>query len=251
MSALDRFDAVLFDLDGVLTSTAVQHFAAWKQTFDDVLRRRAEQRGEPFRPFEQDDYNRDVDGIPRYDGVRSFLAARGIELDEGKPEDPPEADTVHGLGNRKNELVNTIIRDDGVDAYEGSLRLLRHLRERGIRTAVVSSSRNCLMVLEAVGITDLFDARVDGVVAAELGLPGKPAPDTFLEAVRRLGVPAGRAVVIEDAVSGVEAGKRGNFGLVVGVDRAGQAAALRDHGADLVVNDLAELLHDLPTSGRS
>lgn len=241
MSALDPFDAVLFDLDGVLTSTAVQHFTAWKRVFDDVLRRRVEQRGEPFRPFEQDDYNRAVDGVPRYDGVRNFLAARGIELDEGTPEDSPDADTVHGLGNRKNELVNAIIRDDGVDAYEGSLRLLRYLRTRGTRTAVVSSSRNCRMVLEAVGITDLFDARVDGVVAAELGLPGKPAPDTFLEAARRLDVPARRAAVIEDAVSGVEAGRRGGFGLVVGVDRVGQADALRDHGADLVVTDLAEL----------
>jgi beta-phosphoglucomutase family hydrolase len=242
MSTLDGFDAVLFDLDGVLTSTAAQHFAAWKQMFDDFLRRRAEQRAEPFRPFEQDDYNRDVDGVPRYDGVRNFLASRGIELDEGAPEDPPDADTVHGLGNRKNELVNTMIRQDGVDAYEGSLTLLRRLRERGVRTAVVSSSRNCLTVLEAVGITDLFDARVDGVVAAELGLPGKPAPDTFVEAAKRLDVPVQRAVVVEDALSGVEAGRNGNFGLVVGVDRVGQAEALRDRGADVVVTDFAELL---------
>lgn len=242
MTVLDRYQAVLFDLDGVITSTAAQHFTAWKQMFDDFLRRRAEERGEPFRPFEQADYNRDVDGLPRYDGVRNFLASRGIVLDEGTPEDPPGAETVHGLGNRKNDLVTALIREDGAEVYEGSLRLLRHLRETGMRTAVVSSSRNCRMVLEAVGITDLFDARVDGIIAGELGLPGKPAPDTYVEAARRVGVPAGRAVVIEDALSGVEAGQNGNFGLVVGVDRVGQAEALRDHGADLVVTDLSELL---------
>lgn len=242
MTVLARYQAALFDLDGVLTSTAAQHFAAWKQMFDDFLRRQAEQRGEPFRPFAQGDYNRDVDGLPRYDGVRNFLASRGIVLDEGTPEDPPEAETVHGLGNRKNELVTALIREDGAEVYEGSLRLLRHLRETGMRTAVVSSSRNCLMVLEAVGITDLFDARVDGIVAGELGLPGKPAPDTYVEAARRVGVGVGQAVVIEDALSGVEAGRNGGFGLVVGVDRVGQAAALRDHGADIVVADLAELL---------
>lgn len=242
MTVLERYRAVLFDLDGVITSTAAQHFAAWKQMFDDFLRRRAEQHGKPFQPFEQDDYNRDVDGLPRYDGVRNFLASRGIVLDEGTPEDPPEAETVHGLGNRKNDLVTSLIREDGAEVYEGSLRLLRHLRETGMRTAVVSSSRNCLMVLEAVGITDLFDARVDGVIAGELGLPGKPAPDTYIEAARRVGVPVGQAVVIEDALSGVEAGQNGDFGLVVGVDRVGQADALRDHGADIVVSDLSELL---------
>lgn len=242
MTVLDRYQAVLFDLDGVLTSTAAQHFAAWKQMFDDVLRRRAEERGEPLRPFTQDDYNRDVDGLPRYDGVRNFLASRGITLDEGTPEDPPDAETVHGLGNRKNELVTGIIKKDGAEVYEGSLRLLRHLRENGTRTAVVSSSRNCLMILETVGITELFDARVDGVVAGELGLPGKPAPDTYVEAARRVGVPVERSVVIEDALSGVEAGRNGGFGLVVGVDRVGQAEALRDHGADLVVTDLSDLL---------
>jgi beta-phosphoglucomutase family hydrolase len=242
MTVLDDYEAVLFDLDGVLTSTAAQHFAAWKQMFDDFLLRRAQQSGERFRPFEQTDYNLDVDGRPRYDGVRNFLASRGIALPEGTPEDPPEAETVQGLGNRKNELVTAIIGRDGAEVYEGSLRLLRHLRDHGRRTAVVSSSRNCLMILEAVGITDMFDARVDGVIASELGLAGKPAPDTYLEAARRVGVPVEHAVVIEDALSGVEAGRNGAFGLVVGVDRVGQSDALRDHGADLVVTDLAELL---------
>lgn len=242
MSRLDGFAAVLFDLDGVLTSTAAQHFAAWKEMFDDFLRRRAERRGETFRPFEQEDYNRYVDGVPRYDGVRNFVASRGIELEEGTPDDPPGAETVQGLGNRKNDLVTTLIREQGVEPYEGSVRLVRRLREQGVKTAVVSSSRNCETVLEAAGIESLFDTRVDGVVAAELGLPGKPAPDTFLEAARRLGVSPERAVVVEDALLGVEAGRDGRFGLVVGVDRAGQADALAEHGADIVVTDLAELL---------
>lgn len=242
MSALDGFDAVLFDLDGVITSTAEQHYSAWKQMFDEFLRRRAERFGERFQPFERDDYNRYVDGVPRYDGVRNFLAARRLELEEGGPDDLPAAETVHGLGNRKNALVNQLIREQGVEPYEGSVALLHRLRERGMSTALVSSSRNALMVLEAAGITDLFDARVDGEVAAELGLRGKPAPDTFLAAAQRLMVSPERAVVIEDALSGVEAARNGGFGLVIGVDRVGQAQALRDHGADLVVSDLAELL---------
>lgn len=242
MRELEPYDAVLFDLDGVLTSTAAQHFAAWKRMFDEFLRRRAEERGEPFRPFEQDDYNRFVDGVPRYDGVRGFLGSRGIDLDEGGPEDGPAVDTVHGLGDRKNELVNEILRTDGAEAYEGSLALLRHLRERGTPLAVVSSSRNCRTVLRAAGIEEYFAARVDGETALELGLPGKPAPDIFLEAARRLGVPAARAVVVEDALLGVQAGRAGEFGLVVGVDRVGQADALRAAGADIVVDDLAELI---------
>lgn len=243
MSELDRYDAVLFDLDGVITSTADQHFAAWKRMFDGFLRRHAEQRGEASRPFTRDDYNRHVDGVPRYDGVRNFLAARGVDLPEGGPDDAPEAETVHGLGNRKNDLVNEIMRTEGVEPYEGSVALLHALRERGAKTAIVSSSRNCVTVLEAAGIAELFDARVDGVVAAELGLPGKPAPHTFIEAARRVGVPPERAAMVEDALSGVAAGRDGGFGLVVGVDRVGQADALRDHGADIVVRDLAELLH--------
>jgi beta-phosphoglucomutase family hydrolase len=238
MNPLEGFGAVLFDLDGVITSTAEQHFAAWKETFDDFLR----DRHDPFRPFDRGDYQRYVDGVPRYDGVRNLLAARGIELEEGAPDDPPEAETVHGLGNRKNHRVNRIIREQGVEPYAGSVVLLHQLRRRGVRTAIVSSSRNARTVLEAAGVTDLFDARVDGEVAADLGLPGKPAPDVFLAAAERVATPPGRAVVVEDALSGVEAGRAGGFGLVVGVDRTGQAQALREHGADLVVADLAELV---------
>lgn len=244
MRKLEEFDAVLFDLDGVITSTAEQHFSAWKDMFDEFLRGRAERSTDTFQPFDRDDYNRYVDGVPRYDGVRNFLSARDIELDEGQLDDPPTAETVHGLGNRKNERVNEIMRTQGVEAYEGSIAVLHRLRERGRKTAVVTSSRNCLTVLEAVGIVDLFDARVDGNVAADLGLRGKPAPDTFLAAAERLSVPPSEAVVIEDALSGVEAGRAGGFGLVVGVDRAGQAEALRAHGADIVVSDLAELIDE-------
>jgi beta-phosphoglucomutase family hydrolase len=243
MRDLDSFDAVLFDLDGVVTSTAEQHYAAWKDMFDEYLHRRAERLGEPFEPFQRDDYNRHVDGVPRYDGVRNFLASRGIALEEGDPDDLPTAETVHGLGNRKNDLVNKIIEEQGVTPYPGSVALLHQLRQRGVKTAIVSSSRNCRAVLRAAGITELFDAGVDGEVAAELGLPGKPAPDTFLAAAHQLGVGPEQAVVIEDALSGVEAGRNGAFGLVIGVDRVGQAHALRDHGADRVVSDLAELVN--------
>jgi beta-phosphoglucomutase family hydrolase len=242
MRDLDSFDAVLFDLDGVVTSTADQHYAAWKDLFDEYLHRSAERLGVPFEPFQRDDYNRHVDGLPRYDGVRNLLASRSIALDEGDPEDLPTAETVHGLGNRKNDLVNKIIEEQGVTPYPGSVALLHQLRERGVKTAIVSSSRNCRAVLGAAGITELFDARVDGEVAAQLGLPGKPAPDTFLAAAQQLGVSPERAVVIEDALSGVEAGRKGAFGLVIGVDRVGQAQALHDHGADRVVSDLAELV---------
>lgn len=242
MRQLEDHRAILFDLDGVLTSTAAQHFSAWKRMFDEFLRAHAEGRGEPFEPFEIDDYHRHVDGLPRYDGVRRFLASRGIDLPEGDEGADPAEDTVRGLGDRKNELVNRIIEDEGVEVYPGSLALLEHLRERGVPMAVVSSSRNCVTVLRAGGIEDFFDARVDGEIAGELGLPGKPAPDTFLEAARRLGVPAAEAVVVEDALGGVEAGRAGEFGLVVGVDRVGQAEALREHGADVVVEDLGELV---------
>ncbi len=242
MGELDGFDAVLFDLDGVITSTADQHYAAWKEMFDDFLRRRAERLGEPFRPFERDDYNRYVDGVPRYDGVRRFLEARGIRLEEGGADDSPDDETVLGLGDRKNDLVNQLIAEQGVKVYDDSVVLLRHLRRQGVKTALVSSSRNATAVLEVARLTDLFDTRVDGEVAAELGLAGKPSPQTFLAAADRLGVPHHRAVVVEDALSGVEAGRAGGFGLVVGVDRVGQAQALRDHGADLVVADLAELI---------
>lgn len=238
----DRFDAALFDLDGVLTATAKVHARCWKQMFDEFLHAWADERGEPFRPFEIDpDYLQHVDGKPRYDGVRDFLASRGIELPRGEPEDAPGRRTVCGLGNRKNELVHEVIRSGGIEVYHSSVELLEDLRRQGLKTAVVTSSRNCDIVLETVGIADLFDTTVDGLRAAREGLPGKPAPDTFLRAAALLGVEPGRAVVFEDAISGVAAGRAGNFALVVGVDREGQADALREHGADIVVADLAEL----------
>ncbi|HEY7198823.1 MAG TPA: beta-phosphoglucomutase family hydrolase [Candidatus Dormibacteraeota bacterium] len=234
--------ACLFDLDGVLTKTAVVHAEAWKQMFDDYLRQRAARTGEPFRPFDEvADYDEYVDGKPRADGVRSFLASRRIELAEGGGDDPPGAETVHGLGNRKNELVLRLIHERGVEVYEGSVRYVRAVRAAGLATAVVSSSANCRQVLEGAGIEDLFDARIDGVVAERERLRGKPAPDTFLAGARALRVEPGAAAVFEDALAGVEAGRAGRFACVVGVDRVGQAEALRRHGADVVVRDLAEL----------
>jgi beta-phosphoglucomutase family hydrolase len=235
----------LFDLDGVLTQTAKVHGAAWKQTFDEYLRRRAEQAGEEFVAFDpRDDYDKYVDGKPRYDGVRSFLESRGIELPEGSPDDPPTAETVCGLGNRKNELVLKLIEERGVEPYEGSVRYVEAAVDAGLRRAVVSSSANCRAVLESAGILDQFEEIVDGNTLQQRGLKGKPAPDTFLAAAEGLEVPAGEAAVFEDALSGVEAGRAGSFGIVVGVDRVGQAEALREHGADIVVEDLAELLDE-------
>jgi HAD superfamily hydrolase (TIGR01509 family) len=227
----------------VLTQTARVHAAAWKEMFDAFLRARAGRASEPFVPFDAlGDYDEYVDGKPRYDGVRSFLASRGIELPEGGPDDPPDAETVAGLGNRKNELVLELIRRDGVEAYEGSVRYVHAARDAGLRRAVVSASANCQDVLAAAGIEDLFEVRIDGVVAQQEHLAGKPAPDTFLAAARALGVDARQAAVFEDALAGVEAGRAGGFGLVVGVDRVGQADALRAHGAEIVVSDLSELL---------
>jgi len=235
--------ACLFDLDGVLTQTAKIHAAAWKEVFDAFLRERAAQTGESFEPFDPvADYDEYVDGKPRYDGVRSFLAARGIALPEGTPDDPPDAATVHGLGNRKNELVLAMIERQGVEVYEGSVRYVRAVRDAGLGRAVVTSSANADEVLAAAGIDDLFDVRIDGVVAAREHLEGKPAPDTFLAAARALEVAPDRAAVFEDALAGVAAGRAGRFGLVVGVDRVGQADELREHGADVVVGDLSELL---------
>jgi beta-phosphoglucomutase family hydrolase len=239
----DAIRACLFDLDGVLTQTAKVHAVAWKKMFDEFLRARAEQTGEPFVPFDPvHDYDKYVDGLPRYDGVRSFLASRGIELPEGEPSDPPGADTIMGLGNRKNEIVLRMIREQGVQPYEGSVQYVHAAREAGLRCAVVSSSANARDVLEAAGIADLFDERVDGVVLEREHLKGKPAPDTFLFAARALSVEAKQAAVFEDALAGVAAGRAGGFGFVVGVDRVGQAEALLEHGADVVVRDLAELL---------
>jgi beta-phosphoglucomutase family hydrolase len=239
----DTIQVCLFDLDGVLTETASVHAKAWKQMFDAYLRARAARTGEPFVPFdEQRDYDRYVDGKPRYDGVRSFLAARGIELPEGNVDDPPRAETIHGLGNRKNEIVLALIREQGVEPYPGSVRYLDAVRAAGLRHAVVSSSTNCRDVLVAAGIDRRFDAVIDGVVAERERLAGKPAPDTFLAGARALDVEPAGAAVFEDALAGVEAGRAGRFGFVVGVDRVGQAQQLREHGADAVVGDLSELL---------
>jgi beta-phosphoglucomutase family hydrolase len=238
----DTVQACLFDLDGVLTDTASVHAAAWKETFDEFLRQRAAATGEPFVPFDiESDYLRDVDGKRREDGVRSFLASRGISLPKGEPDDPPTAATVHGVGNRKNERLLARIREGGVEVYPGSVRYLEAVRERGLGVAVVSSSANTAAVLEQTGLDRFVDVRVDGVVAAEEELAGKPAPDTFLAAAQRLGVEPPAGAVYEDAIAGVEAGRAGGFGCVVGVDRARQAEALNEY-ADVVVRDLAELL---------
>jgi beta-phosphoglucomutase family hydrolase len=235
----------LFDLDGVLTQTAKVHAQAWKQMFDDFLRERAERTGEPFEEFDRPtDYDEYVDGKPRLDGVRSFLESRGIELPMGSPSDPPDAETVHALGTRKNELVLELIREQGVEPYEGSVRFVEAARDQGLRRAVVSSSTNCEDVLRVAGIDDLFEARIDGVVADREGLNGKPAPDTFLAGARALDAEPAECVVFEDAQAGVEAGRAGSFGWVVGVDRTGQREALQRRGADVVVDDLAELLVD-------
>jgi beta-phosphoglucomutase family hydrolase len=239
----DGIRGCLFDLDGVLTQTAKVHDAAWKETFDAFLRERAHQAGQPFVPFDPvADYDEYVDGKPRADGVRSFLASRGITLPEGNEDDPPGDQTVHGIGNRKNEILQRRIRDDGVETYEGSVRYVKAARDAGLRRAVVSSSANTRDVLASTGIEDLFEARIDGVVAQQEHLRGKPAPDTFLAGARALGLPPSAAVVFEDAQAGVAAGRAGGFGFVVGVDRVGQADALREHGADVVVRDLSELL---------
>lgn len=240
--SLERFAAVLFDMDGVLTATASLHQAAWKEMFDAYLRQIALDRGTSFEPFEPNDYKRYVDGKLRYDGVAAFLGSRNIELPWGDPGDDPSRETVCGLGNRKNAMIQELLRTRGADVFDSSISLVRRLRAGGVKTAVVSASKNCVAILEAAGISELFDTRVDGNVAAELNLAGKPAPDTFLEAARRLDVPPNQAVVVEDAISGVQAGRAGNFGLVVGVDRAGDPEALRAGGADIVVTDLGELL---------
>jgi beta-phosphoglucomutase family hydrolase len=239
----DTITACLFDLDGVLTRTAELHAAAWKQTFDDLLRRRAMPGGAAPVAFDAVvDYDAYVDGKPRAAGVRSFLTSRGIELPEGSPADPASADTVFAVGRRKNQLVQKLMAERGVVPYEGSVRFVAAVRDAGLRRAVVTSSENASAVLRAAGLEGAFDVQVDGELARQLGLAGKPAPDVFEEATRRLGVPPAQAAVFEDALAGVAAGRAGGFGLVVGVDRAGQAAELRARGADVVVADLAELI---------
>ncbi len=239
----DRFDAVLFDLDGVLTDTARIHAACWKEMFDAFLRERAERTGDPFQPFDVgDDYRLYVDGKQRFDGVKDFLGSRGIELEEGTPDSTPDEESVWGLANRKNQLVQRAIEEVGVEPYPGSVAWVKELREAGIHTAVVSSSQNCAALLRSAGIADLFEVRVDGGVALELSLKGKPDPATFLEAARMLGVDPKRAVVVEDALSGVQAGRAGAFGLVIGVARKGNVKELAEQGADVVVEDLGELV---------
>ncbi len=236
----DAVTACLFDLDGVLTDTAAVHNRAWKQTFDGFLEARD---GADFVPFDpRGDYDRFVDGKRREDGVRSFLASRGVELPEGVAEDPPGAQTVHGVGNRKNELLLAVIARDGVRVYEGSRRYLVAAEAAGLRRAVVSSSANTEQVLQVTGLAPHVEVRDDGVTARTLSLPGKPAPDTFLHAARLLGVEPAACAVFEDALAGAEAGAAGRFGHVVGVDRVGQAEELRARGADVVVRDLEELL---------
>jgi beta-phosphoglucomutase family hydrolase len=238
----DSVRACLFDLDGVLTQTAKVHAAAWKEMFDDFLRRHAQQTHTPFVPFDAvTDYDNYVDGKPRLDGTRSFLQSRGIQLPEGSPDDPG-ADTVEGLSARKNKIVLEMIHRDGVEVFPGSVRYVHAVRDAGLATAVVSSSANCRDVLVAAGIEDLFDARIDGIVAKREHLQGKPAPDTYLAGARALGVTPSQGAVYEDALAGVAAGRAGHFGLVVGVNRNDQAEALRSNGADVVVDDLSDLL---------
>jgi len=239
----DQYDATLLDLDGVITDTASLHAACWKRMFDAYLEERASERGEAFRPFDLgSDYRLYVDGKPRFDGVRDFLMSRSIKLPEGSPDDPPQARTVGGLGNRTNEMFNSVIREKGVNAYEGSVRLIRQLRNQGFKIAVVTSSQNSRAILQAAKLDKVFDALVDGNTIRAQHLAGKPAPDTFLAAARLLGTEPKRSVVIEDAISGVQAGSNGSFGLVIGVARKGNAEELRRHGAHLVVTDLGELV---------
>lgn len=235
------FDAWLFDLDGVVTDTVPLHARAWGETFDAFLRRWSDEHGQPFAPFTERDYADYVDGKPRLDGVRDFLASRGVTLPEGSSDDPENADTVHALGARKNAAVRDAIAAGSFDVYPTTVALVRRLRASGVRTAIVSSSRNAPAALRAAGIDDLFEVCVDGNVAAAEGLRGKPAPDAFLTAADILRVPPERAVVVEDAISGVEAGRAGRFGLVIGVARRGDTEALRSAGADVVVSDLGEL----------
>ncbi|KZB85750.1 HAD family hydrolase [Amycolatopsis regifaucium] len=237
----DTITACLFDLDGVLTGTAAQHREAWKRTFDDFLRARD---GDAFSPFTDADYASYVDGRPRADGVRTFLASRGIDLPEGNPDDDVDAATVNGVGNRKNQLVLAIIEEEGVTPYPGSVRYLEAAKAAGLRIGVVTSSANGAKVLDAADLTRFVEARIDGIVIVERGLRGKPAPDSFLAGAEAFGVSPEHAAVFEDALAGVQAGKEGRFGYVVGVNRAHQAGELLAHGADVVVDDLAELLED-------
>jgi trehalose 6-phosphate phosphatase len=238
----ESFDAVIFDLDGVITKTAKIHAAAWKELFDNFLQQRAKRQGKEFKPFDMDqDYRRYVDGKPRYDGVKSFLESRGIKLPNGDSEDDPDEETIHALGSKKNKLFHKHLKADGVEVYEHAPDFLQKLRQSGFKTAIISASKNCTPILEIVGLLKQFDTKVDGVESEQFGLKGKPDPAIFLEAARRLGVEPKRAVVLEDAIAGVQAGSRGGFGLVIGVDRTGHARELEANGADLTVQGLGEI----------
>jgi beta-phosphoglucomutase family hydrolase len=255
---LGAFRAFLFDLDGVVTKTAKVHAAAWKRLFDDYLSTRAKKTGEPFKPFDSvTDYQRYVDGKPRAEGAESFLGARGIDLPIGTPDDGPDEETVNGLANRKDRYFNDALEHQGVEVFDGTVRFIREARSRGLRTAIVSSSRNCKAVVAKAGLTALFDARVDGMDALEMPLQGKPRPDTYLEAAKRVHAAADQAAIFEDAVAGVEAGHAGHFRLVVGIGDGAHAADLRAHGANLVVADLGTVRlvdgrgHDTPSPERT
>jgi len=247
----DSFDAVIFDLDGVVTDTASIHAGAWKKMFDDFLFRYVNRKGVPFQPFETDsDYLLYVDGKPRLDGVRSFLGSRGIELPEGGPQDEPGVETIHGLGRQKNAYFLKHVQEYGADVYESTVDLIHSMKKHGLKTAIISSSKSCAMILDVVNLSDLFDVRVDGVDSKILGIPGKPAPDIFIEASRQLKVKPERAVVVEDAISGVRAGRAGKFGLVIGIARTGDKESLLENGADVAIEDLSEVcvMGDLKTS---
>jgi HAD superfamily hydrolase (TIGR01509 family) len=236
-----NFDAAIFDMDGVITKTAVVHSSVWKKTFDEYLRGRAARYRETFREFSRSDYLAFVDGRPRYGGVDSFLKSRGIDMPFGDPKDEPGTETVCGLGNRKNELFNAVLAADGVEVYDSTIQLIQRLLQSGVKVGVATSSKNCALVLEKTGIANLFETQVDGVLSAKLGLRGKPEPDIFAAACGNLGVSHDRTVIVEDAVSGVEAGYRGRFGLVLGVARGNNFDELRRNGADIVVSDLSEI----------
>jgi beta-phosphoglucomutase family hydrolase len=236
-----NFDAVIFDMDGVVTRTASVHSLAWKRMFDEYLHCREKEYNEPFREFTRADYLSFVDGRPRYDGVDAFLKSRGIKIPFGGPEDKSGKETVCGLGNRKNELFNRIVAEQGVEVYESTIELIKELLDKGVKVGVATSSKNCAHILERARIINLFETRVDGTVSAKLGLKGKPEPDIFITACDNLGAEYRRAVIVEDAVSGVQAGSKGKFGLTIGVAREGNSRELLANGADVVVNDLSEL----------